>query len=648
MFTFSNPLLFWAFPILALPWLLRRRQDERIQHIEFPLIRFLRESEEKERVNPYLQELLLLILRTLLLALLLLALAGPKWQTADGSQGWMPSWFPFGQSFQSHILAVDSSYSMGYEEEQNNWWRKSQQAWEIIEQNIQGLSLHRVQWDAQTTSPDQANLPLILNRVEMENLFLDKPTHDGTTITTLLETLEARFDDRKSLILVTDGQAYPWQPLLQSTSEDSLPFSILAVCVGEGPATNRWVDVNTLSSLPWGIAGWETLAGRVLSHGENETDGRITVTRQDSGDPLYDRAILFPAAKGTPAGVPFTCPVRFADLFPETSAASRPERLTFDIQIMPPDPLSVDNEISLDIPYIEQFSVGIFGDEDTHYQSLTILKTIFNPSDIQTQSPYSIINTILPPVREISDETDMFIVARHLVPWWSPQETTAAMNFIKKGGTAVVFTHEPGPKAEPWEQFLSQLGWQWDGDNPNTDIQGISVAKTDLLSNALADWKESMWEGWIQPYHGTAVHENAKPIVTYRLGDQTHHLLSEIQLGQGKVWLLNTSITVDGETILSPILPAFLWEAGKETARMNQSYTISLPQPKQESDLRLLTEEEKQRLSDQFQIQFTRIDNLAADIDKTYGGTDLRLILLFVCVLVALVESWLSNRLASV
>jgi len=99
MFTLSNPLLLWAMPVLLLPWIFRRRQEERIQHLNFPLIQFLRESEEKDLINPQLQELLLLILRTALLAVLILALAGPEW-VADGQphRGWF-SFRPFGGRF---------------------------------------------------------------------------------------------------------------------------------------------------------------------------------------------------------------------------------------------------------------------------------------------------------------------------------------------------------------------------------------------------------------------------------------------------------------------------------------------------------------------------------------------------------------------
>src|SRR5690606_24578642 len=109
-------------------------------HLKFPLLQFLKESEQKERVNPLLQEWLLLAIRTLLLALLLLALAGPKWISPEGASNRLLSFLPIGQSFNANVIVLDESYSMGYNDGENNWWQTAAEVTLQLDQELQGLS----------------------------------------------------------------------------------------------------------------------------------------------------------------------------------------------------------------------------------------------------------------------------------------------------------------------------------------------------------------------------------------------------------------------------------------------------------------------------------------------------------------------------
>ena len=154
MFTFSNPLLLWAFPILVLPWIFRRRQEERIRRVDFPLLRFLLESEDKELVNPQLQELLLLILRTLILAMLLLSLAGPRWVTDTGLNNRFLSFLPFGQTFTTNVIALDTSYSMGYGEGTDSWWNRAERTVNQPQGELTGFSTQWVNWDVTITQTE--------------------------------------------------------------------------------------------------------------------------------------------------------------------------------------------------------------------------------------------------------------------------------------------------------------------------------------------------------------------------------------------------------------------------------------------------------------------------------------------------------------
>lgn len=101
-------MLWWslaaAIPVL-LHYLYRRRQTS----IPWAAMQLLLQVVEREAKRVRLEQLLLLILRTLILVVLAVALARPFWQSAEdavGAAGSLPA--------TNWIIAVDVSYSMGY------------------------------------------------------------------------------------------------------------------------------------------------------------------------------------------------------------------------------------------------------------------------------------------------------------------------------------------------------------------------------------------------------------------------------------------------------------------------------------------------------------------------------------------------------
>ncbi|MEW6236089.1 MAG: BatA domain-containing protein [Candidatus Omnitrophota bacterium] len=647
MLTFTNPLLLWAFPVLVLPWIFRRRREERILHIDFPLLRFLRESEEKERVNPFLQELLLLLLRTMLLAMLLLALAGPKWTVdAPGRKSLFSSLFSFGRMFQSHVLVLDTSYSMGYGTGETSWFHQARQAWDLIERNIRGLSLDRVQWDRTTVAPDRSSRLFSLSSREIETLFQSAPSAEGTSVPELMTASQRSFDDAHSMILVTDGQRLPWAPLLDSSVDFKFPASLLAVSVGEKPVVNRWCEVKMLSSPPWGIAGWETIAGQTRSLGGDGVSGTVSIIHAESGDPAYSDAVSFPASPNAVAALPFLFTSRFSDLMARDVQRKRPDVLKFSIKLEPADPLPIDNEMTLEVPVIENFSLAILCDAAVDSPVLSILTSALNPLAGSPQSPPVRLENLNPPLREISESVDLAVIVPSLVSTWSPLESTAAMEYIKNGGAAIIFTIASEMELESWNRFLTELGWVWNPTEASAAPEGVAVSSAGLLTQSLKVWEESIWKPWLPKRHGNL--KTGASLVSYRLGDQSCGLIAEASLGKGKFWLVNTSLALDSETLLSPALPPFLWETAKEAARLKKQYALTLPAPKPESNLTLLTDQEKSQLSERYGVQFTGMETLEKTLNSRFGGTDLRMLLLFLCVLLGLTESWLSNHLASI
>lgn len=126
-------MLWWslaaAIPVL-LHYLYRRRQKS----IPWAAMQLLIQVIEREAKRVRLEQLLLLILRTLILLVLAVALARPFWQSdseATGATGSLPA--------TNWIIAIDVSYSMGYRVDNESRLQAAQRrAVEIIETAKEG------------------------------------------------------------------------------------------------------------------------------------------------------------------------------------------------------------------------------------------------------------------------------------------------------------------------------------------------------------------------------------------------------------------------------------------------------------------------------------------------------------------------------
>ncbi|MFQ5748882.1 MAG: BatA domain-containing protein, partial [Planctomycetota bacterium] len=103
--SFLRPEFLWALPLTALPVLIHLLNRQRFQVVEFSAMDFLRQAVRRTRRRMILEDLLLLILRTLAVLLLVLALARP---------GANPGSLLSTRSARAEILILDSSLSMAH------------------------------------------------------------------------------------------------------------------------------------------------------------------------------------------------------------------------------------------------------------------------------------------------------------------------------------------------------------------------------------------------------------------------------------------------------------------------------------------------------------------------------------------------------
>ncbi len=116
--TFLYPSIFWfGLPVVAIPAIIHLLHLRRQRKIAWPAMQFLLESQEQSRRWINLQEMLLLLLRTLALAIALLMLAGPTTRS-----GWLSQ---FVERPVHHLILLDDSFSMTDRWADTSAWREA-------------------------------------------------------------------------------------------------------------------------------------------------------------------------------------------------------------------------------------------------------------------------------------------------------------------------------------------------------------------------------------------------------------------------------------------------------------------------------------------------------------------------------------------
>lgn len=636
MFTFANPFLLWAFPVLILPWIFRRRQEERVQKIEFPLIRFLIESEEKDLINPRLQELLLLLLRTLLLFLLLLALAGPKWNADDSFSRRLFSFLPVGTPVQSSVVVIDSSYSMGYGQGESSWWNRSMRAAEQINRELSGFNTTWLWWNQETMQSLGANQISTFSYSEIHDRYDTLPTHSGTSIGELLSVLDSNFDGQERVIVITDGQRHPWKQWLESSAPNPNIPHLLVITIGDSSAQNLWIETSEMTPPPWGIAIAEAVTGSVKAINANQ-NVLLSVYERKSGKSIYNQPVSFSAANNGVVSAPFQFHINSNEFFTQPQTGSQDNAVTFMMELDQQDGLAIDNRLELNIPFVEEMQLGIAYDSALPPVEFRFITSAFLDSVA--------VVPLIPPGLMYSTDIHLTVLTNYFVSGWTPADTMNTIEYWKNGGNVLIFSDANGNSA--WNNLLEEMGWTWNNATESNEFRNVSIAGGEGLPAALQSWSIDMWEAWKPAVHGRINTGNAKPVVTYQSGENEFHLIAEAQNGKGKAWLVNANLQSSGDAVWSPVLPSILWESAKEAARSQSNYKFEPPQLRWESDLTMLSDDDKKLLHDNYGIQFIQPEDAAQELHLIYGDMDLRYLLLMLTIFTALVESWLSNRLAS-
>lgn len=218
---FLNPLLLFGLAAVSVPIIIHLLNRRKFQKVVWAAMRFIQTSVERNQRRMRVEDMILLALRCLLLALLAFALARPAFKNSSSDF--------LGQSKVTGVLVLDNSASMGMSDGTATRFEKAKKAAEQALDTMPAGSATAVLLASDIADgviPEPTFDLNLARKAIREAPLTDRATDLLPAIQRALDTLKQRIGLRKELYLVTDGQLTGWrqmteiQKLLESAQRD--------------------------------------------------------------------------------------------------------------------------------------------------------------------------------------------------------------------------------------------------------------------------------------------------------------------------------------------------------------------------------------------------------------------------------------------
>ena len=297
---FAAPWMLIGLTALALPILIHLLDRAGGEAVDWPTLRFVKIARQQAAQRARLKNILVLLARCLLLALLVLAMAQPYTQDS----GWVrPAELPT-----TLVIVLDNSYSMGYRLGAEQQLTRFDRAKVLATERLAGLSLQdevalvlineRAVTVTDRPSRDHQRIRKLINSAELSS----KGTNLATGLTTAfaLGSLDAPQTAEteqpggppeqpvvreqrlawREVLLLTDMQRGAWNELindqLMANIEEPLPVTVIDLSAGQ--SANRYLrELSSPSASGNTLTVQAGIAGQTLDDGEQATlwiDGR--------------------------------------------------------------------------------------------------------------------------------------------------------------------------------------------------------------------------------------------------------------------------------------------------------------------------------------------------------------------------------------
>lgn len=207
---FLNPLLLFGLAAVSVPIIIHLLNRRKFQKVVWAAMRFIQTSVEKNQKRMRIEDMILLALRCLLLALLALALARPAFK--DSGSDFL------GQSKVTAVLILDNSASMGMSDGTATRFEKAKKA---AEQSLETMPSGSA--TAVLLASDIANGVIpeptfdlnLARKAIREAPLTDRASDLLPSVQRALDTLKPRLGLRKEIYLINDGQIAGWKQMTE-------------------------------------------------------------------------------------------------------------------------------------------------------------------------------------------------------------------------------------------------------------------------------------------------------------------------------------------------------------------------------------------------------------------------------------------------
>jgi hypothetical protein len=218
---FLNPLLLFGLTAVSVPIIIHLLNRRKFQKVVWAAMRFIQTSVERNQRRMRVEDMILLALRCLLLALLAFALARPAFQNSTSDF--------LGQSKVTGVIIVDNSASMGMSDGTMTRFEKARKAAEQALETMPAGSATAVLLASDIANgviPEPTYDFNLARKAIREAPLTDRATDLLPAVQRALDTLKQRIGIRKEIYFVTDGQLAGGkqmgeiQKLLESSQRD--------------------------------------------------------------------------------------------------------------------------------------------------------------------------------------------------------------------------------------------------------------------------------------------------------------------------------------------------------------------------------------------------------------------------------------------
>jgi hypothetical protein len=304
---FLSPLLLSCLAVLAVPLWLHLRRKRRQTPVEFPSLRYLKMAAARMKRQARVEDLGLLLLRLLLVALLAAAFARPVVRSSGG-------WLGAGRSVES-VIVIDATASMGWRGETGS---RLDAAKRLAHEWIDGLD--RSDAIALWVLTDKLEQPVPVPISDRGHLFeqLDalKPSEGSSSLAPVFnaarEWAESRGIGRKELVVITDNQSAAWDWPAEGFFRNAWKrggISLVVLAPDSRAASNV-----ALAAVEWdgrALREGAMLSGvaKLVNHGEVAVNDLLEV--RIGGQVLFRKPVELAAGGST--DVPLSLPVPAID-----------------------------------------------------------------------------------------------------------------------------------------------------------------------------------------------------------------------------------------------------------------------------------------------------------------------------------------------